>query len=383
LAVLMVALVGGSLGRALGASRVQGLLRVISAGGTSVRRHGPIRSDLRRSALCASYASPSGSDSSGNGQLAAPYRTVAKLDAALAPGRTGCLEAGTYGSFSTSHYLTNSGSADANITIAPAPGQIATVVGLVDLAGSYTTIAGLRIDGSNNRYTSERPGTNCPFPVSDGLEIDGRDDIFQDNDLYQSVPSLRGNGIGIGWNGQADGTIVRYNRIHDLGQCQAYDQMIYLSHGDGVQIYDNWMWNDPHGWGVQIYPAASHAHVYDNVIDGAGSGFVVGGSASASDNTIDHNIVMDSTGLPWAGLPRGVGISDSWASIPGAGNVFRDNDIYHAFGGIARVSHIALADNTKANPDLVSPETHDYRAAASSRITYPHLWNGVLRALTG
>ena len=55
--------------------------------------------------------------------------------------------------------------------------------------------------------------------------------------------------------------MIRYNRIHDVGQCAAYDQMIYACHGRNTQIYDNWMWNDPHGWGVQIYPHTIGAHM--------------------------------------------------------------------------------------------------------------------------
>ena len=55
-----------------------------------------------------------------------------------------------------------------------------------------------------------------------------------------------------------------------IGQCEDFDHLIYLSHGNNVQIYDNWMWNDPHGWGVQVYPAASNADIYSNVIDQRG-----------------------------------------------------------------------------------------------------------------
>ena len=68
------------------------------------------------------------------------------------------------------------------------------VVGLVELEGSYTTVSGLTIDGSNNLYDVQRAGTSCPYPVSNGLEIDGVGDIFQNNDFYQSIPSLRGSG---------------------------------------------------------------------------------------------------------------------------------------------------------------------------------------------
>ena len=80
--------------------------------------------------------------------------------------------------------------------------------------------------------------------MSQPLVIAGRNDVLEYDDYYQSVASLRGNGIGIGFWGNADNTIIRYSKIHDVGQCEAYDHLIYLSHGNNVQIYDNWIWND-------------------------------------------------------------------------------------------------------------------------------------------
>jgi hypothetical protein len=323
---------------------------------------------------CDLYASPGGSDA-GSGSLSSPLQTVAALDAALAPGQTGCLEAGTYGSIGSTHRLSTSGTASGQITITPVPGQTAKLVGLVEIEGSYTTLTGLTIDGSNDLYDAERSGTSCPYPVSNGLEIDGRHDIFENNDLYQSIASLRGNGIGIGWNSPADDSIIRDNRIHDLGQCMAYDQMIYVAHGTGIQIYDNWLWNDPHGWGVQLYPGATDTHVYDNVIDHAGSGFVIGGSSAVSGNVIDHNIVMNSTGLPDAGL-TGVGISTCCGLGPN--NTFTNNDVYNNPGGIDNASGITLAENTTTNPQLADPANHDYRPTTT--LTAWSLWNGGLSA---
>jgi hypothetical protein len=326
---------------------------------------------------CNLYASPTGSDASGTGTPSSPLGSVAGLDWALKPGQTGCLLAGTYGSISTAHNLGNNGTATAQITITPVPGQSAKIVGLVELEGSYTTLSGLTIDGSNNLYSAQRSGTNCPYPVSNGLEIDGRGDIFEKNDFFQSVAGLRGNGIGLGWNHPADGSIIRDNRIHDLGQCMAYDQMIYLAHGDGVQIYDNWMWNDRHGWGVQVYPAASNAHIYDNVIDGAGSGFVLAGGSQVSGNTIDHNIILNSTGLPDAGLPQGVGVSTCCALGPG--NSFSDNIVANNPGGIAAASGITLAGNTTTSPALADIASHDYRVTAVAAGGW-NLWDGGLGA---
>jgi hypothetical protein len=335
-----------------------------------------LASTASAAARCDRYASPSGSDASGTGTPSNPLGSVAALDWTLKPGQTGCLLSGSYGSISSTQRLTTDGTPDARITITSAPGQQAKVMGLVELEGAYTTVSGLSIDGSNNLYDSQRAGTSCPYPVSNGLEIDGAGDIFQNNDFYQSIASLRGNGIGIGWNSPADNAIIRDNRIHDLGQCQAFDQMIYLAHGTGVQIYDNWLWNDRHGWGVQVYPAATNAHIYDNVIDGAGSGFVIGGSSQVANNTIDHNIILNSTGLPSAGLPQGVGVSTCCGLGPG--NTFTENVVYDNPGGIANASGIALSGNTIAAPQLAGPSIHDYRTTARTpnAISGWNLWDG-------
>jgi hypothetical protein len=324
---------------------------------------------------CDRYASPTGSDSA-TGTLDHPLGSVQALDSALTPGQTGCLLGGTYGSVSSTHRLTTNGAAAEPVTITSAPGQQAKVVGLVELEGSYTTLSGLSIDGSNNLYDSRRSGTNCAYPVSNGLEIDGTGDVFEDNDFYQSVASLRGNGIGIGWNHPADNAVIRDNRIHDLGQCQAFDQMIYLAHGTGVQIYDNWMWNDRHGWGVQVYPSASDARIYDNIIDGAGSGIVLGGSSQVANNTIDHNIIMNSTGLPNAGLTQGVGISTCCGL--GSGNSFTNNVVFNNPGGIAAASGVTLSGNTTAAPNLADVTSHDYRTTGRTPAALANwsLWDG-------
>jgi hypothetical protein len=329
------------------------------------------------SSLCTVYASPSGSDSA-PGTLSRPLASVSALDRALHPGDTGCLEDGTYGNMSADGWsnLSNSGAPGRLITITAAPGQHAKIVGLVSIGGDYTAVTGLTIDGSNKVFHRQQPMGGCSSTASDGLEIDGHDDVFENNDLYQSVAGLRGNGMGIGWNGAANNTIVRFNRIHDVGQCRAYDQVIYLSHGNNVQIYDNWMWNDAHGWAVQVFPAATNAHIYDNVIDHVGSGFVVGGSSQVAGNRIDHNIILNSTGLADAGLARGVGMSTCCGLGPG--NTFTDNDVYANPGGISAASGVQMHGNTTAAPQLADPADHDFSTTnvTPDALSSWGLWNG-------
>ncbi|HUA45081.1 MAG TPA: right-handed parallel beta-helix repeat-containing protein [Solirubrobacteraceae bacterium] len=327
--------------------------------------------------ICDLFASPSGSDSSGDGTKGEPFASLSKLDAALRPGQTGCLEAGTYGNTGTWHRIDTNGTPSGRITISADPGQSATVVGYVDIEAAYTTLEYLNIDGSNTLYTSHPSGINCPTPVSQSLVIAGPNDILQYDNYYQSIPSLRGNGIGIGFWGDADNTIIRYDKVHDVGQCQAYDQLIYLSHGNNVQIYDNWLWNDPHGRGVQLYPAPTNARVYSNVIDRAGEGFAVGDDAgeTVSGNQIYHNIVTDSTGLPSEGIP-GEMIHDLYGGAPGTGNSFYDNLSYGNPGGVGRLTAVTAYDNTFAQPLFVDAGADDFQVLPSSPAASWNLWNG-------
>jgi hypothetical protein len=337
------------------------LVKTSTIGGssTSAARSAPQPPQRDAAVHCDLYASPSGSDHH-SGHRHAPKATIIGLDNALHPGQTGCLLAGDYGSIHTIYQLHNSGRAGARITIRTAPHKHAKLTGLLELQGSYTTLTHLQIDGSNDLYAAQRAGTSCPYPVSNGLEINGTNDIFEHNNYYQSIAKLRGNGIGIGWNGQADNTIIRDNRIHDIGRCRAEDQLIYLAHGNNAKIYGNWMWNDPHGWGVQLYPDATNAHIFDNVIDHAGSGFVIAGDSAG--NTIDHNIVLHSVGLQAAAL-AGVAISTPGPAAPG--NSFTDNDSYQNPQGIAAATNVHLANNNATDPKLTNPAAHDYTIAGN------------------
>jgi hypothetical protein len=326
---------------------------------------------------CDLFASPTGSDSSGDGRLGSPFASLNKLDSDLRPGETGCLRAGSYGSSGTWHQIDTDGTRRGQITITAYPGENATVRGYVDLEGSYTTISHLSIDGSNTFYKQVREGTSCPAPVSQPPVTAGHDDVLEFIDYYQSVPSLRGNGIGIGFWGDADNTIIRYSKIHDVGQCEAYDHLIYLSHGNNVQIYDNWLYDDAHGRGVQLYPAPTNANVYDNVIDHTGEGFVIGNEAgdTVSGNQIFNNVITNSTGLPSQNIP-GEGIHDLYSGKPGTGNSFHDNILYGNPGGIGHLTAVDHYGNASANPRLDDPVEHDYEPLPGSPAAAWGMWNG-------
>jgi hypothetical protein len=318
---------------------------------------------------CDLFASPSGSDSSGDGTIGSPFASLTELDAVLKPGQTGCLRAGYYGSIRTWHKIDSDGTGRGRITITAYPGEDATVRGYVDVEGSYTTISHLKIDGSNTFYRQHPAGVNCPTPTSQPLVIAGHDDVLEYDDYYQSIVRLRGTGVGIGFWGDADNTIIRYSKIHDVGQCQAYDHLIYLSHGNNVRIYDNWLYNDAHGRGVQLYPSPTNAKIYDNVIDHAGEGFVIGNEPgdTITGNQIFDNIITNSTGLPTEGIP-GQAIHDLYAGRPGTGNAFHNNILFNNPGGLGDLTSVRAYGNVSRNPEFVDAPRHDYDTRLSGQL---------------
>jgi hypothetical protein len=318
---------------------------------------------------CDLFASPSGSDSAGDGSLGSPFASLNRLDAVLRPGQTGCLRAGSYGGTSTWHQLDTDGTARGQITIASYPGESATVRGYVDIEGSYTTLSHLSIDGSNTFYKQVRDGTNCPAPVSQPLMIAGQNDVLEYDNYYQGVARLRGNGIGIGFWGNADNAIIRYSKIHDVGQCEAYDHLIYLSHGNNVQIYDNWIYDDAHGRGVQLYPAPTNARVYDNVIDHVGEGFVIGNEPgyTVSGNQIFENTITNCMGLPSENI-MGQGIHDIYGGRPGTGNTFHDNVLFKDPGGLGDLSAVRAYANATRDPGFINQARHDYETRRGGQL---------------
>ncbi len=312
------------------------------------------------------------------GSAARPFRTLTQLDSSLSPGQTGCLEAGTYGGVHTWYDLRKSGSRSHRITITAAPGAQVTIVGWIALEGSYTTISGLNIDDSNTFANS-----SCGQTASQGLFIDGPNDLVENNNIYQSVASLRGSLIGVGFNGQPDNTVIRFNRIHDGGACDAYDHIIYLSHGNNVQIYDNWLWNDAHGWGIQVYPGPTNARIYDNVIDHAGSGLVIADDLDGTTrgNEAYHNVAVNSTGID-NGSNIYAGVLIDSPGLTGTGNEVFDNDSYKNPGGIANVAadvllgNLWVTRNLSVNPRFVNAGAHDYRLQPGSPLASWRLWAG-------
>jgi hypothetical protein len=334
---------------------------------------------------CNLVASPSGSDSTGDGSVANPFQTLVKLDAALAPGQTGCLRGGVYGSINTLHRLSTNGTSTGRITIAPYPGENPTVVGWVDIEASYTTIYGLKIDGSNTFY-DENTNPACPGPSSQGLDIAGANDVFEHNDYYQSVASLHGNGLGVGFWGDADNTVIRYNRIHEVGSCTQHDHLIYLASGNNVQIYDNWLYDDHNGFAVTAYPHPTNARIFSNVMYDTGMGLNFGdnGTSTVSGNEAWNNVVTNSVNVlgDEGEMLQAVLVMCSDLDGSSTGNKIFDNDSFDNPQGVSAInSHlssaqISLTNTSSVNPEFADASAGDFAVPATSPVASWGLWNG-------
>jgi hypothetical protein len=346
---------------------------------------------------CNLYASPVGSDMTGSGSLTAPFATLQKLETSLSHGQTGCLDSGTYGGLKTYSDLTASGTGGSPITVAPAPGDTTTpvIIGYTVLDGSYLTLTGLDINASNTAYAASNFGSNqnasCASsgPGSNALEVEGASDTISHDNVYQvNRPPVdqSGNAIGVDFNhgpGRGDNTVIAYDTIHDVGNCDFYDHLIYLAGGNNVQIHDNWMWNDSHGWGIKLDPGPQNANIHSNVIDGAGSGFNFGNSSATTPtagNQVFDNIVVNSGGVDnpdihWS--HPGVLVTSPGLLPTSLGNDLYDNDYYNNPGGISELAgvssaQLSLRGNFTTAPKFVNAANHDYA-----------LVNGSLPQMTG
>lgn len=305
----------------------------------------------------------------------------ATVEASMSAGQVLCLDSGTYGTTSstTENYFSASGSSGNPIVVTSAPGQTATIDGFYAITGSYVTLEYLNINGSNTAY----PGpNNCGASggTSQALFVSANYDIIQDDNVYQSVAGTRGVLIGVGFSDVGGShTTIRYDDLSNAGDCDAYNHIVYDDYGTGTQIYDNWMWSDPYGYGVQLYQAPTNTAIYGNVIDGMLDGFVddnTGGGDNVYNNVVINSVSSNSDGY------SGGAFLDCYGGVSGAGDSFSNNAYYDdpAGFGCSSESGITFSGNMSlsANP-FTNTADHVYtlgtNSAATSIAGYG-LWNG-------
>jgi hypothetical protein len=264
--------------------------------------------------------------------------------------------------------------------IRSAPGEVATIYGGPWVSGEGTTLSHLRFDVDNVNHALA-VGEHCQSQGETtgafSLEINASNVTLEYSDVFQNdVPfAKRAVGIGVGWNNVVSGVVIRYNRVHDFGHCRVEDHGMYLDQVDGARVYGNWIYNIPHGAGVELWSQARGVHLYRNVIDHAAAGFALGGYSNTSDNVIDHNVVANLLGAAAAGFPKGVAVWTYWLSGRGSNNRFGNNDLFKT-GVVGGGSGLVVSRNLQANPRFRNPAAGNYHVASGSPVANWGLWNG-------
>jgi hypothetical protein len=297
---------------------------------------------------CDRVASPTGSDTAA-GTLSGPFKTAQRLSDSLTAGQTGCLRAGTY----TQSQLTfrQAGAAGAPITFTSYPGERATLKGgfvYVPSGSNYVTISNVDIDGTASTQNT--------------VQIMAADVILEDSDVTNGntrVCVILGSNGGYG---QSVRTTIQRNKIHNCGDPAAGNQhhAIYFENSVDGRVVDNLFWGTS-AWAIHLYPNAQRTLVAHNVIDDNGRGVIFAGDSShaSSNNTIEQNLITNST--------VEYNIQAWWGGPVGTNNIAQKNCVYNGkLGNIATQAGFSANANTVANPGYADAAAHDYRLASAS-----------------
>ena len=266
------------------------------------------------SGTCDRYAAPSGSDRAA-GSAEAPYRTAQRLADSLKPGQTGCLREGRYTDTPNEDYAVRferGGRAGAPITLRSAPGERATLRGIVDVPADadHVAIGALAIVGTGEQNTVKVYASDV---LIDGNDITNRN--REHSCLFLGSPEA----------GAAIDVVVRHNYLHDCGSPSNdnKDHGIYAAKVRGGEISENLIVN-PAAYAIQLYPDTRGVRVSRNVIDGGRAvrgGIVIGGDddSESSGNTIEHNVIAHTATAPVTGY---------WPDDTGRGNVVSSNCVH-------------------------------------------------------
>jgi hypothetical protein len=345
------------------------------------------------------YASPGGSDATGDGSFSDPYRSVDLLVRMTPPGGTACLRGGTYEIESPTLAigkritLTSYPGLKSRAPGVPVGSERVRVVGrmAVNHGGEDTLITGLTLDGGKTSLTNP------------GLFADGA--TLRNNSITnRNAPAICVIVDGYYRHKAPSDVRIQRNRIHHCGNpgsanSSQLDQAVYVSHAIDASITHNWIYDNA-ARGIQLYPHARGTTVTGNVLDGNGVGLSFGGNErhAASDNLVQGNVITNSR-VRW-------NLESSWAGPVGKGNLVTDNcflagnhgidaGYYNSHGGIDVNGHpgnspvgYALSSARIADPGYADPGSDDFTLGAGSPCTTKALlgdepWSNVACAPSG
>jgi len=303
-------------------------------------------------ARCDRYAAPD-SRPRGSGTRRDPYRSVQDLADRLAPGQRGCLRAGVYREDIT---LRKGGTPGSRIRLTSAPGERATLKGIIAIADSANDveISSLRLEGT---ATGDTPS----------LQINGDRVVLRANSItngYTGTCVILGGAFPR--YGLAVDAVVTRNRIYECGRLPRtnHDHGMYVEGTRGARIVDNLIYANA-DYGIHLYPDADGSYIAHNVIEGNGGGIVVAGetggeypgSFASDDNLIEENVI--------SGNVVKAGLETNWGDVRGRANTARRNCLGPAPGGPFDLdAGLSLEGNIEAEPTYVNREAGDFRPRA-------------------
>jgi parallel beta-helix repeat protein len=228
------------------------------------------------------YVATTGSDRA-RGTLTHPWLTIGRALRAVRPGDTIYVEKGKYVIGSA---LSLSGTGTAPITLAAYPHQRPVIQAppaasgqdsyALEITGSYLRIHGFNLQGAQ--------GTSSADVY---LEASAHNVEISSNFIHGSQDQ------GIFAERTTSDIQILQNRIFNNGAGfpgQHQSHGMYLE-GQRDLVAGNLIYNQPHGFGLQIYPRNTDSWIVDNtVVSNGHSGIVVGGSGGVSGIVIRNNI---------------------------------------------------------------------------------------------
>jgi parallel beta-helix repeat protein len=225
--------------------------------------------------------------------------------AQLGRGETGCLRGGVH------EALAGATVEVPDVKLTSYPGETATLAGRlwIKQGADGAVVENLVLDGRNRE--------SLPSPT-----VNANDVTVRGNDISNSHTAIC-LVIGDDRFGEATGTIVEDNRIHDCGLLPPTNRHhgIYVSHALDTTIRDNVIEGNADR-GVQLYPDARGTSVIGNVIEGNGEGVLFGGDSdeASSGNLVAGNVIVDSN--------RRFNVESHWQGPVGTENVVRGNCVW-------------------------------------------------------
>jgi parallel beta-helix repeat protein len=333
---------------------------------------------------CNRWAATNGSDGS-SGTQGAPYRSLGKLVASLAPGQTGCLPANqTYYAVAGSGVIGGgAGTATAPVTITSGPGGRAAVMGQLWLRPEAHDVTFTDLNFRGGFTESGAPlytkGTHL-IVHGDRIRLVGND-IADPRGIC--IGAGRGHATDPSVNDVAQDLVVQDNRIHDCGmdapivwsQSDSGSHGVYLENTLNARVTNNLIYRNR--WrGLQLWPRNDGALIANNVFDenathvniGSSLGTEYGGQFVARNTVVRDNVFSGRVTTFAAGQNPSQVYGFFPAGSPTYGNVVSGN-CFAPGDAAATGNGYALSGNLTAQAVFVNRAARDYRLAAGSPCT--------------